>query len=874
MLRLAVIGAVASALPLAPPLELFTSIAQPADQATYGALSVTNAWGSLLLSSSNVLAINAIEMAPFSSGWSSQSLYGWGVDTLMLSINRSNAAPSSTQWTPFSARRWGSVGAVNVASEVRWVFEAQAVLVEANVSLADPAVCTALSADVDFRLPLRYYPRADECSSWHYPTHSEPCCWNWFGPAPAPDQNTAAYFPPSWDGGSALSISDSISPAGSAFAFDGSASGDPSVLALGAPDATGGFGGSWDFSLGCGGATSARLRIALVFSNATDAAANVAAARGLAAQFAPAWAGARDDWQARFASVFDTEHRHFSGHLPLLETTVAGEAAAGPPWTNVSAMERIYYSGIVGLLANERTNLPPWLPPSPPACPISLELSDKVVRETGGESWLADRPVETSGLDRYLRPAASGLWPRIRGAGGLRAGTAHRGAHFEGGRGRSSLLRSAREPGGAVGGLELLREQDAPWRVFVTGGGLNATGDEFYWDNSYGALTLAMLEPETFIRSILLWLSSVDEHDVPSYWSFWGYNYVSSRGTGNYYSTNDFVLFELVLAYLKATGDSLVLDTVLSVPYSNGTIVKSKLVDVVFTLTSHWKTMNASGFLADYGLAPNLLECVPTYVHYVASCNAANSFMSRHAADIAEFYVGDLALAAQLRADAGSIAAAVLSRLYIKGAGYFGALMPNGSLVEVQHVMDHVYVSRFLGAALPPSVAGEMGDWLKSNLLVPHWMRALSLNDSAAPLSNRSDHGPSGSYIGWPPMTMQAMAARRDFSSALAFLEDTLFSATLGPYGQAIEIRPPGDPYKPMDVTLYNALVSHSFADVIITSFFGFQPAALLPGQPQPFPLFEPTIPRGFTGALRNLAWGGKLYDVESGAEGLALSPL
>ena len=82
---------------------------------------------------------------------------------------------------------------------------------------------------------------------------------------------------------------------------------------------------------------------------------------------------------------------------------------------------------------------------------------------------------------------------------------------------------------------------------------------------------------------------------------------------------------------------------------STGTIVKTKLVDIVFTLTTHWKSLNVSGFLAEYGLAPNLLECVPTYIHYVASCNAANSFMSRHAADIAEFFVGDPALAAQLR---------------------------------------------------------------------------------------------------------------------------------------------------------------------------------------------------------------------------------
>ena len=35
---------------------------------------------------------------------------------------------------------------------------------------------------MDFQTPTRYYPRADLCPSWHYPTQSNPCCWNWFPP--------------------------------------------------------------------------------------------------------------------------------------------------------------------------------------------------------------------------------------------------------------------------------------------------------------------------------------------------------------------------------------------------------------------------------------------------------------------------------------------------------------------------------------------------------------------------------------------------------------------------------------------------------------------------------------------------------------------
>ena len=143
-------------------------------QPVYGALSVTNAWGSLLLSSSNVLGINAITQPPFSSGWDAANLYGWPVDTASLYLDGAPVPPSATLWTPYSGIRNGSsAGGATVASEVRWVFEGQAVLFEVNITL--PAGGT-LNASVDFRFPLRYYPRADACDSWHYPTHSEPCC--------------------------------------------------------------------------------------------------------------------------------------------------------------------------------------------------------------------------------------------------------------------------------------------------------------------------------------------------------------------------------------------------------------------------------------------------------------------------------------------------------------------------------------------------------------------------------------------------------------------------------------------------------------------------------------------------------------------------
>jgi len=328
-------------------------------------------------------------------------------------------------------------------------------------------------------------------------------------------------------------------------------------------------------------------------------------------------------------------------------------------------------------------------------------------------------------------------------------------------------------------------------------------------------------------------------------------------------------------------------------PFSNGSFASTTVVATALGLATHWKAQryNVSGALADYGEAANLLECVPTYIHRVAGVNAANSYMSGIAANIAERWLGDAALAAELRADADAVAAAVLGSLYVApgtgadgAGGYFRALYPNGTAREVRHVMDFVYVALFLGvqradgdgsAFIPAAVAADMVAFARNELLVPHWMRALSLNDSAAPLSNRSDHGPSGAYIGWPALTSRAFAAAGDYAGAISFLEDTLLVATLGPYGQAVEVRPPGDPYKPMDVTLYNEAVSGSMAQAAMFVLFGFAPPLQLPGAPPPAggPLVDAATPRGVNGTLRGVAWQGRLWDVVSGPQGLAILP-
>jgi hypothetical protein len=860
--------------PSPPSLDLLSSIWQssgPAFQSVYGAPSITNSWGSALVSTNNVLGINAIEMAPFSSGWDANLLYGWPIDTASLYINGMPVTPSATKWTPYSVLRNNS-GQFPVVSEVRWVFESQAILFSAEIDLSDSSDNASIS--VDFQLPMRYYNNANNCSSWHYPTHSESYCWNWFPPEAPSGENGPSFFIPSWQACPSPSNTpfatilqtDSLSSASTAFSFpnicDGGGEGS-----LKAPTSVNGTSALWNVAPG----GVVQLKFALVFSNVSDVSATVAAARSLADSFDIAWNDAKNDWQNRFNSVFDPTLSHFSGNLPIIKTSTGSGGTDGFD----SAMEQIYYQSIISLLANERTNLPPSYPSS----------HDNRLVDYVSESFhlIRNEYVFASRLEKYMKHVNVTLQngtmvlgsPRVRGSSFSGGGSS---SDFNSGKGNSRLLAADH-----VNTNELLHEAGAPLRMFMTGGGMNATTNIFTWDNQYSAQLHAMLEPLTLSRQLLLWTSSVDVDSLmPSQWSFWGFDYASNRGVGNFYSTNDMTLFELFETWLRVTGDLRFLNKSYTIgPYPNGTNVNTTVYKMMLSLATHWKTepsFNVSSYLADYGLAANLLECVPSYIHRVASINAANSYMSKTFAKIA-LSQGDSELAAELMADADGIAKAVLD-LYVPSEGYFRARYPNGTEREVRHVMDYVYVSQYLGIEnstdssgyIPQSIALEMKEFVQRELIVPHWMRALSLNDSAAPLSNRSDHGPSGSYIGWPALVIRSFGLSSSYSDALAFLTDTLFSATLGPYGQAIEIRPPGLPYKPMDVTLYNAMCAAGFGDTIIQTFFGFFPPLVLPGMPQPStPLINGNTFRGFEGVLYGVRWQGLLWDIESNSNGVSI---
>ena len=73
------------------------------------------------------------------------------------------------------------------------------------------------------------------------------------------------------------------------------------------------------------------------------------------------------------------------------------------------------------------------------------------------------------------------------------------------------------------------------------------------------------------------------------------------------------------------------------------------------------------------------------------------------------------------------------------------------------------------------------------------WMRAQSLLDPAAARSDRTDHGPWGSYSGWPAITAAALAALGQQRSGLGVLRRAAALTQRGPWGQAHALHRAGD---------------------------------------------------------------------------------
>lgn len=286
------------------------------------------------------------------------------------------------------------------------------------------------------------------------------------------------------------------------------------------------------------------------------------------------------------------------------------------------------------------------------------------------------------------------------------------------------------------------------------------------WDTQQGASGLVHLDPLALKSMAEGWMQS----DI---YMGWGTDYLTGKVLGTSYSVNDFALFSISHDYLRYTGDWGWLDQ---------QIASATVLEHLEHCADRWRQLNADDYLADYGKANNLLECVKTYTHKVASLNAANAWMNRVLVQIQERR-GDTPSARERRAVAQKIADAVLG-LYQPG-GYFACRQPDGSAVPVQHCYDFGVVMATLFDDLGPERREQMLAFFRQKLQTPSWMRALAADDPAAAFSLRTDHTATGAYTSWAAYALMALCRMGALDNALEWIQGMAGVATQGPFGQA-----------------------------------------------------------------------------------------
>ena len=212
----------------------------------------------------------------------------------------------------------------------------------------------------------------------------------------------------------------------------------------------------------------------------------------------------------------------------------------------------------------------------------------------------------------------------------------------------------------------------------------------FIWDYSLSSLTHALLDPEPMRKHIEHWID-LDIH------KHFGTEWLTGGPVGYWYSVNDFAMTRLVRDYVRFTGDA-----------RSWTLrwVRSRWRSIVHDWATAWRGLRGEHALADYGGIDNLMECVSSYVHEVASFNAANVWCLRVAAEVAA-RSGDEDRASLLRKEADEQAGHV-NELYVEGAGFWHARQPDGSLVPVRHCYDFNIVGTTIAADLSESQRAEM----------------------------------------------------------------------------------------------------------------------------------------------------------------------
>jgi hypothetical protein len=339
----------------------------------------------------------------------------------------------------------------------------------------------------------------------------------------------------------------------------------------------------------------------------------------------------------------------------------------------------------------------------------------------------------------------------------------------------------------------------------------------FLWDYSLSSLVHALLDPHVMRKHLGHWMHT-DIHKC------FGTEYLTGAGIGQWYSVNDFAMTVIARDYLRWTGDLAWLDA--TVPSAeNG---DRKVIELLERYASNWKRFRTASGLADYGELNNLLECVSTYLHEVASLNAANVFNMRTVAELLAMR-GRTGRAAELVEEANTLVREV-RKLYAPGRGFWHARFPDGRLVEVRHAYDFITVLNRIADDLAQSEKSEMAAFFQRELQTPTWMHALSPDDDDAMFSVRPDHQWTGAYPAWPPQAVTGLYKIGRGDIAFRWLKGLARSANQGPFGQAHFVEraiepeaggarkaPPDWPY----ITDWTCSSNGAWCNIVIKSLFG-----------------------------------------------------
>ncbi len=334
----------------------------------------------------------------------------------------------------------------------------------------------------------------------------------------------------------------------------------------------------------------------------------------------------------------------------------------------------------------------------------------------------------------------------------------------------------------------------------------------FIWDYSLSSVSHALLDPVEMRNQIRHWIS-LDIH------SHFGTSSLTGGPVGRWYSVNDYAMIRRVHDYVRITGD---------VGFLAEKVGEATIAESVQEWATAWKALRHDTDLADYGEIDNLLECVSSYTHEVASLNAANVWNMRTAASLISMQEQDAAASA-LRTAADELLPSVVSR-YLPGQGIFAAGQPDGTMLPVRHCYDFSVVGTTIADDLPETVRAEMVEFFQRELQTDNWMRALSPCDPDASYSVRPDHQWNGAYPAWPADAGRALAALGAPGVLTDWISGLARTANQGPMGQAHFVEeavpgigggarkaPPQLPY----ITDWACSSSGAWIELVIESLFG-----------------------------------------------------